>query len=142
MVQTGLASEAVSDMTEEHPELAIELLADPDTDAEELAQLTDRLRTELLGLDVGAVYAASKAEAPDSSKGIDLLAAGALAVQFVLRADVLQSVIDGLRSWLGRQHARGIKLTLDGDSLELAKASTAEQDRLVELWVMRHGGAA
>jgi len=141
MVQTGLASEAVSDMTEEHPELAIELLADPDTDAEELAQLTDRLRTELLGLDVDAVYAASKAEAPDSSKGIDLLAAGALVVQFVLRADVLQSIIDGLRSWLGRQHARCIKLTLDGDSLELAKASTAEQDRLVELWVMRHGGA-
>jgi hypothetical protein len=59
----------------------------------------------------------------------------------VLRADVLQSIIDGLRSWLGRQHARSIKLTLDGDSLELTKASTAEQDRLVELWVMRHGGA-
>ena len=122
-------------------ELAVEVEAAADTDAEELVQLTNRLREELLGLDVEAVYSASGGEAPDSSKGIDLLAAGALVVQFVLHPDVLQSIIDGVRSWLGRQHARSIKLTLDGDSLELTKASTAEQDRLVELWVMRHGGA-
>jgi hypothetical protein len=122
-------------------ELAVEVEPAADADAEELAQLTNRLREELLGLDVEAVSSVSGGEAPDSSKGIDLLAAGALVVQFVLHPDVLRSIIDGVRSWLGRQHARSIKLTLDGDSLELTGASTAEQDRLVELWVMRHGGA-
>jgi hypothetical protein len=122
-------------------ELAVEVEPAADADTEELAQLTNRLREELLGLDVEAVYSVSDREAPDSSKGIDLLAAGALVVQFVLHPDVLRSIIDGVRSWLGRQHARSIKLTLDGDSLELTRASTAEQDRLVELWVMRHGGA-
>ena len=121
--------------------LTVEVETPADTDAEELAQLTNRLRAELLGLDVDAVYSVSSGEAPDSSKGIDILAAGGLVVQFVLRQDVLQSIIDGVRSWLGRQHARSIKLTLDGDSLELTRVSTAEQNRLVELWMMRHGGA-
>lgn len=128
-------------MTVGRSELAVEVETPADTDAEELAQLTNRLRAELLGLDVDAVYFVSSGEAPDSSKGIDMLAAGGLMVQFVLRQDVLQSIIDGARSWLGRQHARSIKLTLDGDSLELTRVSTAEQNRLVELWMMRHGGA-
>jgi hypothetical protein len=129
-------------VTVERRELTVEVEAPADADAEELAQLTNRLRAELLGLDVDAVYSASDKEAPDSSKGVDLLAAGGLLVGFVLRPDVLQSIIDGIRSWLGRQRARSIKLTLDGDSLELTGVSTAEQNRLIELWVMRHGGAA
>lgn len=128
-------------MTVGRSELTVEVETPADTDAEELAQLTNRLRAELLGLDVDAVNSVSSGEAPDSSKGIDMLAAGGLVVQFVLRQDVLQSIIDGVRSWLGRQHARSIKLTLDGDSLELTRVSTAEQNRLVELWMMRHGGA-
>ena len=127
-------------MTDGSHELTVEVEAAADSDAEELAQLTNRLREELRGLDVEAVYSASGGEAPDSSKGIDLLAAGALVVQFVLHPDVLQSIIDSVRLWLGRQRARSIKLTLDGDSIELTRASTAEQDQLVELWMMRHGG--
>ena len=128
-------------MTVGRGELTVEVEAAADADAEELAQLTNRLRDELLGLDVDTVYSACGGEAPDSSKGIDLLAAGRLVVKFVLRHDLLQSIIDSVRSWLGRQHARSIKLTLDGDSLELTGVSSAEQDRLVELWVMRHAGA-
>ena len=129
-------------MTVERRELTVEVEAPADADAEELAQLTNRLRAELLGLDVDTVYSGSDKEAPDSSKGVDLLAAGGLLVGFVLRPDVLQSIIEGVRSWLGRQRARSIKLTLDGDSLELTGVSTAEQNRLIELWVMRHGGGA
>lgn len=127
-------------MTEKAHELAVEVDAAADTDAEELAQLTCRLREELLGLDVEAVYPVSGGDLPDSSKGIGLLAAGALVVRFMLRQEILESIIDNIRSWLGRQRARSIKLTLDGDSLELTRVSTKEQDRLVELWVMRHGG--
>ena len=122
-------------------ELTMEVEATADTDAEELALLTNRLRLEPLGLDVEAVYWASGGQAPDSSKGVGPLAAAGLVVQFVLRQDLLQSIIDGVRSWLGRQHARSIKLTLDGDSLELTGVTSAEQDRLVELWVTRHAGA-
>ena len=129
-------------MTARHAELRVAVEATADTDAEELAQLTNRLRYELLNLDVDAVYLAGGGDTPDSSKGIGLLAAGGLVVQFVLRQDLLRPIIDGIRSWLGRQRVRSIKLTLDGDSLELTGVSSAEQDRLVELWVTRHGGAS
>lgn len=128
-------------MTVGRAELRVTVQATADTDTEELAQLTNRLRDELLSLDVDTIHLASGGDAPDSSKGIDLLAAGGLVVRFALRQELLQSVIDGIRSWLARQHARSIKLTLDGDSLELTGVSSAQQDRLVELWVMRHGGA-
>ena len=56
-------------------ELTVEVEATADTDAEELALLTNRLRVELLGLDVEAVYLASGGQAPDSSKGVGPLAA-------------------------------------------------------------------
>jgi hypothetical protein len=128
-------------MTVGRSELRVAVQGTANTDAEEVAMLTNRLRDELLGLDVDAVDPASGGVAPDSSKGVGLLAAGGLVVRFVRSPDLLQSIIDGVRSWLGRQHARSIKLTLDGDSLELTRVSSAEQDRLVDLWVMRHGGA-
>jgi hypothetical protein len=35
---------------------------------------------------------------------------------------------------------RTVKIELDGDTLELSEVSAAEQDRLVDLFVRRHGG--
>jgi hypothetical protein len=125
-------------MTGEYAHLTVEVTAGADSDAEELAELTNQLRNELLEFDVDAVDLPSAGEAPDLSKGIGLLAAGGLVVRFVLGDGRLQSIIDGIRSWLARQHRRSIKLTLDGDSLELTGVTSAEQDRLVEFWLIRH----
>jgi hypothetical protein len=126
-------------MTRARAELRVELHADPDIDAEEMAQLVGRLRSELLDLDVIAVELATGGEVPGNAKGIGLLALGGLVVRFA-GPDVLESVIGGIRSWLGRQRHRSIKLTLDGDSLELTGVSSAEQQRLINLWVNRHAG--
>jgi hypothetical protein len=120
-------------------ELAVELQAGPGTDAEELAQLAGRLRAELLDLDVDAVRQPVRGEAPGDAKGAGLLAAGELVVGLVASPPVLASVIDAVRSWLGRNRARSVKLTLDGDALEVSGVNSAEQDRLIELWVARHG---
>jgi hypothetical protein len=125
-------------MTGEHSELAIELLADPDTDDQELAELAFRLRGELLDLDVEAVKPATAGQAPADAKGIDLLAIGTMIVQFALQPDVLRSVVSGVRSWAGRQRACSVKLTLDGDSLEVSGPRSAAQDQLVDLWIARH----
>jgi hypothetical protein len=35
-----------------------------------------------------------------------------------------------------------VKITLDGDALEVSGVSSAEQDRLIDLWVSRHGTGA
>jgi hypothetical protein len=125
----------------EHGELALEVVSRPDTDSEELAELAHRLRTELLDLDVEAVEPMTAGEAPEGAKGVELLALGGLVVRFMVRQEVLTSIIHGVRSWLQRQSARSVKVTLDGDSLEITGASSAEQDRLVELWVARHAAA-
>lgn len=120
-------------------ELSVNLQAGPDTDGEELAQLVRRLRAELLDLDVDAVRQPVRREAPGDAKGAGLLAAGELVVGLVASPAVLVSVIDTVRSWLGRNHARRVKLTLGGDALEVSGVSSAEQERLIDLWVTRHG---
>ena len=123
-------------------ELSVELQAGPDTDAEELAQLARRLRTELLDFDVDAVRQPGRGEVPEDAKGSGLLAAGELAVGLVASPEVLASMIGAVRSWLGRNRVRSVKLTLDGDALEVSRVSSAEQDRLIDLWVSRHGTGA
>ena len=127
-------------MTEAVGELLLELQAGRDTDVEELAQLTGRLRNELLDLDVIAVEPTGSGQVPVDAKGVGLLALGGLVVRFA-DSGVLQLLVSSVRSWLGRQHHRSIKLTLDGDSLELTGMSSAEQERLIDLWVNRHAGA-
>lgn len=129
-------------MAGQQGELAAVLDAGPDSDAEELLQLTQRLRGELLELDVDTVALQTEGEAPEGAKGLDLLAMGGLVVQFALTSGVLKSVVDTTVAWLGRQQARSVKLTLDGDTLELTGVSSAEQQRLSELWVARHAAAA
>jgi len=125
----------------EYGELALEVEPRPDADGEELAELARRLRTELLDLDVEAVKPMTAGDTPEGAKGVELLAIGGMVVKFVLRQEVLTTIVDGVRGWLRRQSARSVKITLDGDSLEITGATSAEQDRLVELWVARHATA-
>jgi hypothetical protein len=127
-------------MTTESDELSVELQAEPDTDAEELTELAGRLRAELLDLDVDAVQQPERGEVPEGSKGVGLLAAGELVVRLATSPELLASIIAGVRSWLGRNRVRSVKLTLDGDALEVSGLSSAEQDQLIDLWVARHAG--
>jgi hypothetical protein len=122
----------------EHAQLAAVVDAGADSDAEELAELTRRLRGQLLELDVDAVEPATGGEAPAGSKGVELLAIGGLVIQFAMKSEVLKSVVDATTAWLGRQQGRSVKLTLDGDTLEVTGVSSDEQRRLVDLWVARH----
>ena len=119
-------------------QLAAVVDAGPDSDAEELAELTRRLRGQLLELDVDTVEPATGGEAPAGSKGVELLAIGGLVIQFAMKSEVLKSVVDATTAWLGRQQGRSVKLTLDGDTLEVTGVSSDEQRRLVDLWVARH----
>lgn len=130
-------------MSTEPTELAAVLDAGPECDAEELGELTQRLRSELLELDVDAVELTADGEAPDGAKGVELLSFGGLAIQFLtLKSPILRSVVDATTAWLGRQQARSVSLTLDGDTLELTGVSSDEQSRLVEQWIARHADDA
>jgi hypothetical protein len=104
----------------------------------ELDQLTDSLRRELLDLDVDRVRKPSSGEAPPGARGIELAAIGALILEFGRSAKTLSTVIGAIQSWLGGRQNRSIKIEMDGDRLEIAGASSDEQQRLITAWVDRH----
>jgi hypothetical protein len=49
-------------------------------------------------------------------------------------------VVSAIKSWLGRGEGTGrtVRLELGGDALELSQASTADQDRLIDLFISRN----
>jgi hypothetical protein len=117
-------------------QLTADIDGGPECDAEELAEVTQRLRTELLDLDVDGVDLSGQAAEP-GAKGFGL-AIGGLIVRFSAHSEVLRAIIDRVLEWMSRQRVRSVKLTLDGDSIELTGVSSLEQQRLIDLWVARH----
>jgi hypothetical protein len=114
-------------------QLRLEVAGYPDSDDEERADLTTRLREEMIEHGVEDV-AHPPAEAPAGSKGAGLEWAQ-LIVTFATTAPAL---IAALQGWLGRHPRAAVKLEIDGDSLTLDEASPAEQRRLVESFLARH----
>jgi hypothetical protein len=128
-------------MDETRGELTAVVDAGPGYDAEELADLAQGLRGELLELDVETVTAASAGAAPEGAKGPELLIFGSLAIKLAaLASPTLRSVIGTIEEWLGRAPARSVKLSLDGDTLEVTGVSSDQQSALVEQWIARHAG--
>jgi hypothetical protein len=109
-------------------------------DAERLEQLARYLRVELLPLDVDDVTSAPAGEAPPGSRALGISAVGALLVALSQSADSLVSVLTAIGGWLRRGDgpARSVRLELDGDAIELSRASAADQEQLIKLFVSRH----
>ena len=51
-------------------------------------------------------------------------------------------VVSTIQSWVSRTASRSVKITLDGDSIELTNASGDEQRRLIESFLDRHAAPA
>lgn len=110
-----------------------------DARLEELALL---LRQELLTLDVRAVEPYREGETPEGTRGPGLAAiAGVLSVSLQPGLQVLGTVVSVVRDWLRRSGSgRTVKVTIDGDTIELSGASDAVQQQLVDAWVRKHTG--
>ena len=121
--------------------LQLEVLEDG-LDAEQLATLTDYLRAELLELDVDGVSRPEIGEAPPGTRGAGIAATGALLVTLGQSVDAVQSVLATIGNWLSRGAGsqRSVKVTIDGDTVELSKATAAEQETLIALFVSKHAG--
>jgi hypothetical protein len=109
-------------------------------DAERLAVLTGYLQAELLQLDVEDVRALPAGKPPPGARGSDVATVGALLIGLGQSAQGLRLVVSAIRDWLRRGEGKGraVRLELGGDALELAQASAADQERLIELFVRRH----
>lgn len=126
-------------MTEELATLAIQVTGDDATDEEELAQLTHGLREELAGLDVEEVELAVGGAAPPGSKGVELMALGALIVKLIRTAGGLPTLVGVVTSWIERTSARSVRIDMNGDVLEVTGLSSSDQRALIEAWLHRQG---
>ena len=126
-------------MTDEAIHLRLQV-GDEDADPEELADLTARLRSELLDLDVEAVEQLRAGQPPPGTRAVDLMAIGTLVATFA-RPDLLTAIVAAVQSWLGGAGGRSVKLEVDGDALELTGVSSKEQRRLADEWLRRHATA-
>lgn len=119
------------------------VLTEEHAESERLDRLAGFLREELLQLDVDDVTLLRSGAPPPGARALDMVAVGGLIVSFGRSASGLQSVVTAVRRWLtrgGAEARRAVRLELDGDVLEISAATAADQDRLIELFIGRHGG--
>ncbi len=105
----------------------------PDSDDEERADLATGLRADLLAQDLSVSH--PPAEARPGSKGAGL----EWAQLVVTLAGTLPPMLAALQGWLQRHPGAAVSLEIEGDRLTLDEASPAEQRRLVETFLARHG---
>jgi hypothetical protein len=120
-------------------QLILQVLPGEDSDAEELADLGDRLREELLEYDVSSVGPVPAEDVPPGAKGIGEVAGWPVANFATL--DGLRAVIDGVRAWSARTH-RTVEVTMDGDTLKLEAATAQQQQEIIDARLARHGTRA
>ncbi|MEW2161350.1 hypothetical protein AB0950_40215 [Streptomyces sp. NPDC007189] len=121
--------------------LLLSIAFDPEFDPESAERLTRQLRAEIAELDVESIAHAPAGASPDGAKGSDAVTLGAVVVALSASSGVFTTLIETLRDWLGRHSARHrISLTIDGDSIELERASAAERQELIDAYVRRHTG--
>jgi hypothetical protein len=111
----------------------------PDGDAEELAELTGRLRAELLDLDLGSVDLPADEAVPGQAKGLAALV-GWLTVRFGT-AEGLRAAVAAVRGWAVRTN-RTVEVSVDGDVLKLTGVTSQQQDRVIDGWLARHAPGA
>lgn len=116
-------------------------ISEDGADAERLDALTGYLRAELIQLDVDEITGLPGGEPPRGARASSLADIGSLLVSLGESAASLQAVVSSIVDWLRRGMGpdRKVRLELDGDVLEISRASTGEQERLIELFVSRHG---
>jgi hypothetical protein len=129
-------------MSQRVARLSVWVDAGPGADAEELDELTLQLRRELCDLEVESVELARSRRAPAGARAVDVLALGTLAVTLVKSSAVLTAVVNAVQAWLTAPGRRRVKLELDGDVLEVAGLSAADQHQLIASWIARHADPA
>ena len=110
----------------------------PDESDVERAAL--RLRDELRTLAVDDVSPVASGQAPDGTRAPSVADVGALLVSLGPSVQLLTTLVRTTRDWLARGTTpHTVRLTIDGDALELGAATSEQQDRLVDEWVRTHG---
>jgi hypothetical protein len=106
-----------------------------DADMEELARLTDRLRADLLELDVDAVDRVHSGASPAGAKG-DPVTLAALAV--TLAPIALTGLMKALQTWSARHDGATVTVESDGRKIVVTGSPSKEQRQMVESFLAGH----
>ena len=91
------------------------------------------LREEILSTDVEDVRFAPSGPAPDGTRGVDATAINQLLVTLPASLAAIAALVNTVRAWLSRSsEGRTVELTVGDRSLKLARASSDDQQRLIE----------
>ena len=124
-------------------EVLLELYDSADSSAEETDHRTQGLRVELLDLpEVSQVSGAAAGPPPPGARGLDVAALGALLVAVEPTVTALSRVVSVVRDWLahrggGAPHGESVRITVSGQTIELAAATDAQQDELVQAFLQK-----
>jgi hypothetical protein len=125
---------------EQTTQLRLRVDAGPEADVDELDRLTRRLLRELAELDVTSAALATGGPAPAGARSAVAAQLGTILVRLVATPELLVAVVTAVQAWIAGRD-RKVHLELDGDVLEVGGLSAAEQSRLAEAWLSRHGVA-
>ncbi len=106
----------------------------PDGDAEELTELTRRLRSELLSLDVQSVEPLIVDGTPENAKGVEEMT-GWLTVHLGLEG--LRALLAKVVEWALRND-RTVEVSVGSDVLKLGRATREQQEKIIDAWLARH----
>jgi Effector Associated Constant Component 1 len=123
-------------MSEPGIAVRLEVGLESDADAAELQDATSQLRSELLELDVNDVHAPGTGAAPPGTRGPAAAEIGTLLVAAGRAA--IGPIVAAIQSWVARRASRSVKLTIDGDSIEVSNVSSEDQRELIESFLARH----
>ncbi len=121
-------------------DLRVDLVLDDDGDEADLDEGARQLRRELLQLDVDDVQLVAEGSPPSGARAVDPGLVASLAV--AAGQGVIGAVVRAVTEWVGRRTSRVVKLTIEGDSIELANVSNDDQHMLVAAFLARHGPVA
>ena len=124
-------------MDQSRERLTVVVEGTADTDAVELAKLTQQLRRRLLELDVESVELVRTQDVPVGAKPADVQTIGALVI--TLAPSALQAVLALAQRWFTTKPVSSIKIAMGEDSLELTGASGTQIDALTQAFLQRHG---
>ena len=120
-------------------EIAIRLELDVGDDAEETAEATSRLQQRLNQLEAARTERVAGGPPPEGAYSGDLVEIGQLLVHLTEGAAAMTTLIGAVRGWLSvRRQPGSVKLTVDGDSLEVTGDLSPTQQRAIDVWLNRH----
>ena len=106
-------------------------------DDERRQELSDRLRAELLDLDVVDARPVREGDPPGGARAVDIADVAAFVVSLGGTAEAFTQIVTALRAWVGRGRSapRTVEVTVGDKTLRLSDATAAQQDRVIDEFV-------